>query len=45
MRPSRQVLLEFPNTEFYKNPSGGSRPFPFKGTDGRTNMTRIAVLF
>jgi len=47
MKPefSRQLFENYSNTKSHENPHNGSRVVPCGQTDGRTDMTKLAVPF
>jgi hypothetical protein len=42
---SRQICEKYANIKFPENPSYGGRDVPCRLTDGRTDMTKLIVVF
>jgi len=42
---SQQIFEKYSNVKFHENPSSGSRVVPRGQIDGRTDMTKLIVVF
>ena len=42
---SRQIFEKCSNMKFHENPSSGNRVVPCGRSDGRTDMTKLIVVF